>query len=102
MRSISEEGERNPSMEIRIPQRAPVNPFRKHWQFCVGSGHALLALRTDYTRQLKFIHDTLGIERVRFHGIFCDDMRTFSDLSMQMRVPGAEACRRRPRGEVRA
>ena len=56
---------------------------------CVGSGHALLALRTDYTRQLKYIHDTLGIERVRFHGIFCDDMRTFSDLSMQMNIEGA-------------
>ena len=49
------------------------------------------ALRTDYTRQLKFIHDTLGIQRVRFHGIFCDDMRTVNDLSMQLDVPGAEA-----------
>ena len=46
----------------------------------MGSGHALLALRTDYVRQLKFIHDTLGIERVRFHGIFDDDMRTVCSL----------------------
>ena len=78
-------------MMIRIPADAAAFPHKKHWQFCVGSGHALLALRTDYTRQLKFIRDTLGIERVRFHGIFCDDMRTFSDLSMQMPVPGGEA-----------
>ena len=69
---------------------APVTAHKRHWQFCVGSGHALLALRTDYTRQLKFIHDTLGIERVRFHGIFCDDMRTFNDLSMMYPIPGGE------------
>ncbi len=77
-------------MKIRIDRNAPVVPHKKHWQFCVGSGHALLALRSDYVRQLKFIHDTLGIERVRFHGIFCDDMHTVNDLSMQMPVPGAD------------
>ena len=77
-------------MEFLIGKNTPVIPHRKHWQFCVGSGHALLALRTDYTRQLKFIHDTLGIERVRFHGIFCDDMRTYNDLSMMHPIPGAE------------
>ena len=78
-------------MEFTIPTDAKRIPHKKHWQFCVGSGHALLALRTDYTRQLKFIHDTLGIERVRFHGIFCDDMRTCSDLTELMPCPGAEA-----------
>lgn len=46
----------------------------KHWQFCVGSGHAALAHRSDYLKQLKLVHDELGIERVRFHGIFNDDM----------------------------
>lgn len=46
----------------------------KHWQFCVGSGHAALAQRADYLEQLKIVHNELGIERVRFHGIFNDDM----------------------------
>ncbi len=77
-------------MEFRIKKDTPVFPHHRHWQFCVGSGHALLVLRTDYTRQLKFIHDTLGIERVRFHGIFCDDMRTFNDLSMMYPIPGSD------------
>ncbi|MGN0572499.1 MAG: hypothetical protein ACI4IX_01035 [Acutalibacteraceae bacterium] len=53
----------------------------KHWQFCVGSGHAALAHRTDYIRQLKTVHDELGIERVRFHGIFNDDMNVCRRLS---------------------
>ena len=78
-------------MELLIRSDAPRIPHKKHWQFCVGSGHALLALRTDYTRQLKFIHDTLGIERVRFHGIFNDDMRTRTSLSELFPAPGAEA-----------
>ena len=78
-------------MEFTINGSLPRVPHKKHWQFCVGSGHALLALRTDYIRQLKYIHDALGIDRVRFHGIFCDDMRTCNDLSMQMDLPGAEA-----------
>ena len=77
-------------MEFTIQKNTPVKPHKKHWQFCVGSGHALLALRTDYTRQLKFIHDTLGIQRVRFHGIFDDDMRTFNDLSMMYPISGSE------------
>lgn len=77
-------------MEFTIKAGLSRSPHKKHWQFCVGSGHALLALRTDYTKQLKFIHDTLGIERVRFHGIFNDDMRTLSDLSQLFPIPGAE------------
>ena len=77
-------------MEFTINGSLPRIPHKKHWQFCVGSGHALLALRTDYTQQLRFIHDTLGIRQVRFHGIFCDDMRTCNDLSMQTNVPGAD------------
>ena len=77
-------------MEYKIRRDAPVTAHRRHWQFCVGSGHAVLALRADYARQLKFIHDTLGIQRVRFHGILDDDMRTFTDLSSQMPAPGAE------------
>ena len=76
-------------MEFLIRKDTPAVPHKRHWQFCVGSGHALLALRTDYTRQLKFIHDNLGIERVRFHGIFNDDMRTCNDLGDLFDVEGA-------------
>lgn len=64
--------------------------FNKHYKFCIGSGHAPLALRKDYCEQLKFIHDTLGIERVRFHGILSDDMNIVRKLSDIIPVPGAE------------
>ena len=77
-------------MKFTIPANAPAKPFHKHWQFCVGSGHAAMAMRTDYCEQLKQIHDELGIERVRFHGIFSDDMHTYDTMSTVMPMPGSE------------
>lgn len=82
-------------MDFIISREARTYPSQKHWQFCVGSGHALLALRTDYTRQLKFIHDELGIRYVRFHGIFCDDMNTMTDLGDMLPFPGASEFKER-------
>lgn len=74
-------------MDFFISKNTPTVPHRRHWQFCVGSGHAKLAHRTDYTRILKMIHDELGIRQVRFHGIFNDDMWTRSDLSWMVPSP---------------
>ena len=76
-------------MKVAIPKNAETIPNHKHWQFCVGSGHAHLALRTDYVEQLRFIHDELGIERVRFHGIFCDDMNTMTDMGDMLPFPNS-------------
>lgn len=66
---------------IKIKKNASIHPFHAHWKFCVGSGHAPLALRTDYVKMLKRVHDELGIQYVRFHGIFNDDMQVFNTLS---------------------
>ena len=67
-------------IQYEITKQTPLHPFQRHWQFCVGSGHATLALRADYCAQLRQVHDDLGMERVRFHGIFCDDMHTMHTL----------------------
>lgn len=48
-------------MEILIPKTAETYPNKKHWQFCVGSGHTLLAFRKGYTARLKKVRDELGI-----------------------------------------
>ena len=78
-------------MKFLISGNAPTHKLNRHWTFCVGGCHAKMVLRTDYIRQLKFIHDTLGIRYLRFHGIFNDDMDTMNDLSAVMPIPGAEA-----------
>lgn len=51
-------------------------PLRHPWRWCVGSGHATLALRADWQKQLSQARKDLGFEHVRFHGILDDDMGT--------------------------
>jgi xylan 1,4-beta-xylosidase len=54
----------------------PPIPLRHPWQWCVGSGHATLALRADWQAHLAQAHRDLGVRFVRFHGILDDDMGT--------------------------
>lgn len=77
-------------MKMYIAANTPAQKMNKHWKFCVGGCHVKMALRTDYIRQLKFIHDTLGIRYLRFHGLFNDDMDTMASLADIMPIPGAE------------
>ena len=51
-------------------------PLAHVWEHTVGSGHATLALRADWQRQLTRCHRELGFEHVRFHGILSDDVGT--------------------------
>jgi xylan 1,4-beta-xylosidase len=51
-------------------------PFPHFWEHTVGSGHATLALRADWQKQLLRCHAELGFKYVRFHGILSDDMGT--------------------------
>ena len=72
---------------FEIKKTTPLKPQDKHWQFCVGSGHAALALRADYRDLLTQVHRELGIRQVRFHGIFCDDMHTMHTLQDGFPLP---------------
>lgn len=51
-------------------------PFAHNWEHTVGSGHATLALRADWQRQLIRCHKELGFRHVRFHALLSDDMGT--------------------------
>lgn len=54
--------------------KSQTTPFPHFWEECIGSGHAALALREDWQKAMKDVHDNLGFKRVRFHGLFDDDM----------------------------
>jgi xylan 1,4-beta-xylosidase len=56
--------------------RSVAIPLRQPWQWCVGSGHATLALRADWQTHLAQARRDLGFHHVRFHGILGDDMGT--------------------------
>ena len=48
--------------------------FPHSWKESFGSGHALLATRADWREHLELAIKDIGIKRLRFHGIFDDDM----------------------------
>lgn len=60
------------------------------WQKCIGNDHAFQMHRSDMLEHLKMIHDELGFQYIRFHGIFNDDMLTYQKLSDLVKVPGSE------------
>lgn len=50
--------------------------LERFWEHTIGSGHAPLALRADWQRQMKKAREELGFHYVRFHGILSYPMDT--------------------------
>lgn len=51
------------------------------WWDSVGADHGGLMLRAENRDQLRLVHDELGFEYVRFHGIFADDTDVYSEAN---------------------
>jgi xylan 1,4-beta-xylosidase len=54
------------------------SPFGHVWERAVGGDWAKQALRRDYQDQLFVCHEELGIESLRFHGIFNTSMSVYA------------------------
>ena len=54
-------------------------PFFNNVSFCVGTGHAGLALRREYYEQLKLVQSKIGFKHIRGHGLFTDDMAIYQE-----------------------
>lgn len=54
-------------------------PFPHNWERAFGSGHALLATRSDWQAQLKRAVAEIGLRGVRMHGLLDDDMSVMPD-----------------------
>ncbi len=70
--------------DFSVDLTSRTQPLHHAWEHTVGSGHAPLALRADWQDQLRRCHRELGMARVRFHGILCDDMGTLVDERDQL------------------
>lgn len=75
-------------MKILIDVNTKTTPTDYSWQFGIGADHAFQFHRLDIIDQLKYAHDELGFKRVRFHGIFDDDMCTYQNLKAFAPIPG--------------
>ena len=64
---------------ISIDANAPATPFSHFWEQMFGSGRAVLALRENYRKDLKEVHDQVGARYVRFHAIFHDEVGVYDE-----------------------
>lgn len=62
---------------VHIDASAPGKPLPHFWEETFGSGHATLALRADYLRDLGAVRRVTGLRYVRFHGILDDDVGVY-------------------------
>ena len=61
-------------MTVDAASPGAASPFVHKWKRSFGSGHASLTLREDWRRQAALAARELGMQGVRFHGMFGDDM----------------------------
>lgn len=59
------------SVVVTVPKDP--EPFPHTWKY-FGAGHAALGLRSDFHGQLMQAQEDLGLQGIRQHGIFDDDM----------------------------
>lgn len=50
-------------------------PLNRAFQFSVGSDRAIIHLRPEHQRDLRFVRDTCGFEYMRFHGLLNEEMQ---------------------------
>ncbi len=64
---------------ISIDANASASPFPHFWEQMFGSGRAVLALRDNYRKDMKEVHDKVGARYVRFHAIFHDEVGVYDE-----------------------
>ena len=68
-----------PVQEISIEAKASGYAFPHFWEETFGSGRAILSLRENYRRDLKDVHDSVGMRYVRFHAILHDEVGVYDE-----------------------
>lgn len=72
---------------VRIDTREVTGPLAHIWEECVGSDRAAITLRESWRKDLDRWKAEAGIKRVRFHGIFNDELGVHAPSILN---PGSE------------
>ena len=59
---------------IEIDASARATPLPHFWEHFFGSGRAILSLRESYGQDLRDVKKITGMEYIRFHAIFHDEV----------------------------
>ncbi len=69
-----------PPAEMRpIDTHATTTPLPHFWETMFGSGRAILSLRDGYRKDLREVHDQVGMRYVRFHAILHDEVGVYDE-----------------------
>jgi xylan 1,4-beta-xylosidase len=77
--ALAQSGNPQTSPQISIDAKAAASPFPHFWEEIFGSGRAVLSLRENYRKDLKDVHDQIGMRYVRFHAIFHDEVGVYDE-----------------------
>ncbi len=64
---------------VTIDGKAEEKAFPHFWEQAFGSGRAILTTRDAYRRQLSMMKKATGLQYVRFHEIFSDEVGVYSE-----------------------
>ena len=70
------------SQTIEIDVNAATHPFPHFWERMFGSGRAILSLRERYRQDLRETKRITGLEYVRFHAIFHDEVGVYDENAL--------------------
>lgn len=65
------------TIRVNVDAQAHGTAFPHYWEQMFGSGHAVLALRADYRRDLRMVKQATGFTYVRAHGILDREVGVF-------------------------
>src|SRR5258705_210294 len=67
------------SQSVEIDVNATAHAFPHFWEKVFGSGRAILSLRDSYRQDLRETKRITGVEYVRFHAIFHDEVGVYDE-----------------------
>lgn len=68
-------GEESSVRRIDVDVNQIKGPLNRAFQFSLGSDRAIIHLRPEHQRDLRFVRDTCGFEYMRFHGLLNEEMQ---------------------------
>lgn len=74
-----------PVVQVAIDAREVEGPLPHIWEECVGSDRAAITLRESWRDDLERWKAEAGIKRVRFHGIFNDELGVYAPSILNRR-----------------
>jgi len=68
-----------PAETIHVDAAAPATPLPHFWEHMFGSGRAILSLRDSYRQDLREVKQVTGMQYMRFHAIFHDEVGVYDE-----------------------